>query len=369
VVEGLSHTLTELGHEVHVVTCEMPGSPVEESDNGVFVHRVRIETPTPSFHTWVMMMNHYFAKRAGRLVRESGEFDIVHVHDWLVLPSGAEFKTFTGTKMVSTLHSLEFRRSSGIYTPESQMVNSLEWWITYESAIIIVCSNSMRIDTRNQFRLPVDKIRVIPIGIEANKYDGVQVNKYLVRERYGVKPGEKIILFIGRLTHQKGCEFLIRSIPYVSRYFDVKLLIVGDGYQRDELEQVAVTSGASNKVQFIGYLRDSELNQLLLSSDVMVVPSIYEPFGVVALEAMAARLPIVASNIDGLAEIVRHEENGIMVFPKDSSSIAWGISRIFSDPVNTKRLVENARRDVEWRFSWISVSNLTLKAYDEALKI
>ena len=368
VLEGLSRTLTELGHEVHVITCEMPGSPLEENDRGVFVHRVRIETPTPSFHTWVMMMNHYFAKRAGRLERETGKFDIVHVHDWLVLPAGAEFKTFTGATLVSTLHSLEFKRSSGINTPESQMVNSLEWWITYESAIVIVCSTAMRNDTRTQFHVPDDKIRVIPIGIESNKFDGIQVNKYLVRERYGVKPGEKIVLFIGRLTHQKGCEYLIRSIAYVSRYFEVKLLIVGDGYQRTELEQIALDSGTSDKVRFIGYLRDSELNELLLSSDVMVVPSIYEPFGVVALEAMAAGLPIVASNVDGLAEIIKHEENGILVFPKDSSSIAWGISRILSDPDNTRRLVKNARKDILSRFSWISVSKSTLNAYDDALK-
>src|SRR5579864_2837399 len=200
VVEGLSRSLTQIGHEVHVITTEMPGSPLEESDKGVFVHRVPIETPTPTFHTWVMMMNHYFSKRAGRLVRETGNFDIIHVHDWLVLPSGAEIKTFLSTALVSTLHSLEFKRSSGINTPESKMVDSLEWWATYESAIIIVCSSSMRYDSRNQFHLPDDKIRVIPIGIDSNKFSDIQVNKHLVREKYGVNPGEKVVLFVGRLT-------------------------------------------------------------------------------------------------------------------------------------------------------------------------
>ena len=367
VVEGLSRSLTQMGNEVHVITTEMPGSPLEESDKGVFVHRVPIETPTPTFQTWVMMMNHYFSKRAGRLAKETGAFDIVHVHDWLVLPSGAEFKTFLGTTMVSTLHSLEFRRSLGINTPESKMVDSLEWWATYESAIIIVCSNSMRYDSRTQFHFPDDKIRVIPIGIDSAKFAGIQVNKHSVRESYGVKPGEKIVLFVGRLTHQKGCEFLIQAIPYVSRFFDVKLLVIGDGYQRNELESVVAKSGIASKVRFLGYLNDSDLNQLILSSDVMVVPSIYEPFGVVALEGMAAKLPIVASNIDGLAEIIRHEENGILVFPKDSSSIAWGISRIFADPKNAERLVENAWKDIESRFSWKAISEMTVRAYLDAL--
>ncbi|MDA4130895.1 MAG: glycosyltransferase family 4 protein [Thaumarchaeota archaeon] len=368
VVEGLSRSLTEQGHEVHVITNEMPGSLLEESDRGVFVHRVRIETPTPTFHTWVMMMNHYFSKRAGRLAKETGKFDIVHVHDWLVLPSGAEFKTFLGTSLVSTLHSLEFRRSSGISTPESKMVDSLEWWITYESAIVIVCSTSMKYDSRKQFQLPEDKIRVIPIGIDSNKFEGLQPNRHLVRERHGVNPGEKVILFVGRLTEQKGCEFLIRAIPFVARFSEVRLLIVGDGYLRGELELIAAKSGAAGKITFVGYLNDHDLSELLLSSDVMVIPSIYEPFGVVALEAMAANLPIVASNIDGLAEIIRHEENGILVFPKDSSSIAWGISRILSDPKNTQRLIDNARKDVEVRFSWDSVSKQTVQAYRDALK-
>jgi len=314
-------------------------------------------------------MNHYFAKRAGILARETGKFDIVHVHDWLVLPSGAEFKTFLDTTLVSTLHSLEFRRSGGINTPESKMVDSLEWWVTYESTIVIVCSLSMKYDSRKQFQLPEDKLRVIPIGIDSKKFEGLEPNKHLIRERHGVRPGEKVILFVGRLTEQKGCEFLLRAIPYVARFFEVKLLIVGDGYQRAQLEVIAASSGAAGRISFVGYLNDHDLNELMLSSDVMVIPSIYEPFGVVALEAMAAKLPIVASNIDGLAEIVRHEENGLLVFPKDSSSIAWGISRILSDTKNTARLVDNARKDVEVRFSWDSVSKLTVQAYLDALKL
>ncbi len=100
----------------------------------------------------------------------------------------------------------------------------------------------------------------------------------------------------------------------------------------------------------------------------MVIPSVYEPFGVVALEAMAAGLPVVASSVDGLAEVIRHEVNGILVFPRDSSSIAWGISRILSDPNNSKRLIENAAQDIETRFSWKVVAKDTLNAYDEARK-
>ena len=369
VVEGLSRALVGLGHEVHVITNEMPGSPMEEIDRGVRVHRVPIETPTPNFHTWILMMNHYFTKRMGRLKSDGGEFDVVHVHDWLVLPSGVEIKSLLGTTLVSTLHSLEFRRSGGINTPESKMVDSLEWWTTYESAQIIVCSESMKFDTMKEFGVPGDKISVIPIGIDPNKFAGINPERDQTRAKYGVLPDEKLVLFIGRLTNQKGCEYLIRAISYVAKYHNVKLVIIGDGYQRGELETIAANSGVSSRIKFGGFISDMELSKLLLSADVMSIPSVYEPFGVVALEAMAAGVPVVASNVDGLAEIVKHEENGLLVFPRDSSSIAWGISRILSDPDNTARLVRAARIDIETRFSWEAVARRSAKVFQSAITI
>lgn len=363
VVEGLSKGLTRLGIEVHVITNEMPGSPMEQNDEGVHVHRVRIESPAPNFHSWVLLMNHYFAKRAGRLAREVGHFDLVHVHDWLTLPSGAETKSYLGATMVSTLHSLEFRRSGGIITPESKMVDSFEWWITFESAIVIVCSNSMKLDSIRQFNVPDEKVWIIPIGIDPNNLNKAHPDRNIIRSRYGIGQDEKIILFVGRLTSQKGCEYLIRAIPFVARYHNVRLLIAGDGYMRGDLERTAASSGQPWRTKFLGFVPDSELTDLLLCADVMVIPSIYEPFGVVALEAMAAGVPVVASNVDGLAEIIIHEQNGILAFPKDSSSIAWGISRVLSDSTNSLRLVENAKKDLSTKYTWDAVSRLTLRAY------
>ncbi|MCL5066976.1 MAG: glycosyltransferase family 4 protein, partial [Thaumarchaeota archaeon] len=267
--------------------------------------------------------------------------------------------------MVTTLHSLEFRRSGGTNTPESKMIDSLEWWATYESSIVVVCSSSMKSDTKSQFKVPEDKIWVIPIGIEPKRFEH-RPNRDKVRSMYGVTNDQKLVLFVGRLTSQKGCEYMIRALPYVARYHNVKLLVVGDGYMRNELENIASTSGESWRIGFLGFLKDSDLTELLLCSDVMVIPSVYEPFGVVALEGMAAGVPVVASNIDGLAEIIRHEENGVLAFPRDSSSLAWAVSRVLSDSKNTERLVQNARNDVRNRYSWEAVAKLTLQAYQKA---
>lgn len=367
VVEGLSKALTAIGVEVHVITNEMPGSPMEENDQGVFIHRVSISSPAPNFHTWVLLMNHYFAKRAGLLAKEVGPFDIVHAHDWLVLPSTAEAKDFFGCKMVSTLHSLEYKRAGGVTSPEGHMIESFEWWLTYESSVVIVCSDSMKGDTNWKYQVPDEKIWVIPIGLNPTKFLNVHPNRDQVRGRYGVSPSQKLVLFVGRLTHQKGCEYLIRAIPSVAKYYDARLLIVGDGYMRGELEYVAQTTGEPWRIIFTGFLSDAEVVELMLSADVMVIPSVYEPFGVVALEAMAAKLPIVASDVDGLAEIVKHEYTGILVYPRDSSSISWGISRVLSDPGNTQRLVQNAAKELSKQYTWDAVATLTLQAYNKAL--
>ena len=367
VVEGLSKALTRQGAEVHVITNEMPGSPMEEDDEGVHVHRVSISSPAPNFHTWVLLMNHYFAKRAGVLGREVGTFDIVHAHDWLVLPSTAEAKSFFGCTMISTLHSLEYKRAGGVNSPEGLMIESFEWWLTYESSLVIVCSNAMKGDTKQKYTVPDDKIWVVPIGIDPTKFLVSRPNRDRVRDRFGITQSNKLVLFVGRLTHQKGCEYLIRAIPSVSKYYDAKLIVVGDGYMRGELEYVAQTTGEAWRIRFTGFIPDSDVVDLMLSADVMVIPSVYEPFGVVALEAMAAKVPIVASGVDGLAEIVKHEYNGILVYPRDPDSISWGISRILSDPANTQRLLENGRRELSKQYTWDAVASLTLECYKKAL--
>ncbi|MDG6905305.1 MAG: glycosyltransferase family 4 protein [Nitrososphaerota archaeon] len=366
VVEGLSKALVNQSHEVHIITPEMPGTLLEDNDHGVFIHRVPIETPTPTFQAWTMMMNHYFAKRVGRLVKETGDFDIVHAHDWLVLPAAAETKAFCNTCLVSTLHSLEYKRSGGIQTPETSMTESLEWWLTYESSQVTVCSNSMKEDTVTRFRVPESKISIIPIGVNSEKYKNVHPNRDQVRLRYGISSDETMVLFVGRLTRQKGCEYLINAIPQVPRRLNAKLVVVGDGSLRSELETLAVSAGIS-KIMFAGFVSEKELDELYLSSDLLVIPSVYEPFGVVALEAMAAGLPVVASNVDGLGEIIIHDFNGVLAYPRDSSSIAWGITKVLSDENNTRRLIENAKLDIRSRFSWDAVARKTVEIYLKAI--
>lgn len=361
-VEGLSEALVRKGLEVHIVTTDFPGVPYEENVKGVYVHRVPIETPAPDFPTWVLLMNHYLAKRSADIANSIGGFDIIHAHDWLVALSGIEIKHFLNADLITTLHSLEFKRVGAISSPFSRMVDSIEWWSTYESKMIIVCSGSMKGDLIYHFNIPEEKIKIIPNSIDNSKFD-IFVDKSVVRSRYGVCDNERLILFIGRLTSQKGCEYLIRAMHHLPSHLNAKLVIVGDGYMRSDLEREVFSSGLGGKVKFTGFLPDNEVIQLLKSADVLVVPSVYEPFGIVALEGMAAGVPVVVSNVDGLSEIIKHDYNGVHVYPRDPFSIAWGINRVLSDPNYAQWIVKNAKLDINQKYNWDFVASVTTDVY------
>jgi glycosyltransferase involved in cell wall biosynthesis len=365
-VDELSKFLAKKKVDITVITPEVTGATSYELKEGVRVFRVPIQIPAPNFYTWIFLLNHFFSKKIAQLTREEGSFDIIHAHDWMTVPCSCEAKLYTGSNFVLTFHSLEFKRSLGSQTLESRMIESIEWWGSYDSKKIIVCSESMKKDVITRFNVPEHKVTVIPNGIDPSRLD-VAVDVSETRRRYNVFWKEQMILFVGRLTPQKGCEYLIRAMQYVLGKYNAKLVIVGDGPSRGFLEDEARRLGLSGKVIFTGFLPDDEMIKLLKSADVLVVPSVYEPFGIVALEGMAAGTPVVVSDIDGLSEIVKHEVNGIKVFPRDPYSIYWGIDRILSDPSLAESIRRRAREDVEKYFSWSAIAEKTLEVYKDLL--
>ncbi|RLI37612.1 glycosyltransferase family 1 protein, partial [Candidatus Bathyarchaeota archaeon] len=258
-------------------------------------------------------------------------------------------------------------RAQGLHSPDSYLIDGFEWWATYESKRVIVTSNSMKWELQNHFHLPPDKIDVIPNAIDPTKYQK-NFNRELVRGRYGISPNERLVLFIGRLVPQKGVEYLIRAVPLILKeHPEARFVIVGEGWSRDNLERLALSMGYKDRIQFRGFIPDHELINLTLSADVLVVPSTYEPFGIVALEGMAAGVPVVASNIGGLAEIIEHDHTGVLVYPKDPNSIAWGVNRVLSDPGYSRWLTQNAKKRIEEIYSWNVVAKKTLETYETAM--
>jgi glycosyltransferase involved in cell wall biosynthesis len=361
--EGLARALVKQGHEVHIFTLDFPGAPDYEEVDGIRIYRTRSEVGHPNFLTWVLLFNHYIEKRmagAGQLVN----FDVLHVHDWLTAPCSIGFKHFTKKPMVFTAHSTENGRS-GLHIPDSFTIDGLEWWSTYEANKIIVASGSMKGEVCGHFHVPDSKVEIIPNGIDVSKYEG-QVDRGAVRARYGVQPHEKLILCVGRLVPQKGIEYLIHAVPIVARRRpEAKFVIAGDGWYRDHLQWIANTTGHGWRIRFTGFIPDWDLVALTKSADVLVVPSVYEPFGIVALEGMAASVPVVATQVGGLTEFIEHDRTGVLTYSRNPESIAWGIDHVLSNQGHAEWLVKNAREVVQKAYSWEAIARRTGKIYKE----
>ena len=239
--------------------------------------------------------------------------------------------------------------------------------MTYESKRVIVTSNAMKHEVEGHFHLPNEKIDVIPNAIDASKYN-INVNRENVKRRFGIDPGERIVLFVGRLVPQKGVEYLIRAAPQIiNQHPEARIVIVGDGWSKDHLWNLAASIGYKHKITFLGFLPDQDLIELTLSSDVLVVPSIYEPFGIVALEGMAAGIPVVASNAGGLNEIIEHDRTGFLAYRENPNSIAWGVNKILSDSGYASWLVQNAKRKIQEFYSWDAMAKRTIEVYEKAI--
>lgn len=363
--EGLAKALVKMGHSIYVITLDFPGAPQYEEVEGVKIYRTSVELGHPSFIAWVFIFNHFMEKRIAMLSRDV-KFDMIHIHDWLVALSGIAAKHYLKTPLVLTLHSTEVGRAFSLNNPDSYLIDGIEWWATYESKRVIVTSNSMKREVEEHFHLPQSKIDVIPNAIDASKYD-VKVDRGAVKRRYGIAPDDRVVLFVGRLVPQKGVEYLIKATSkIVSNHPNTRIVIVGDGWLKEHLWSLTLLNEYNHKISFLGFLSDSELIELTLSSDVLVVPSTYEPFGIVALEGMAAGVPVVASNVGGLAEIIEHDRTGVLVYAGDPNSIAWGVNKILSDSNYARWLVENAKKKIREMYSWDAVARRTVEAYEKS---
>ncbi len=361
--EGLAKALTNQGHEVHVFTLDFPGAPDYEELGGIRIYRTRSEVGHPNFLTWVLLFNHFIEKRIADVTRLV-EFDVIHVHDWLTAPASIGFKHLSKKPLVFTAHSTEHGRS-GLHIPDSFTIDGLEWWSTYEANKVIVTSGAMKGEVCGHFHLSDNKVEIIPNGIDSRRYEG-SVDKGAVRARYGIQPHERLILCVGRLVPQKGIEYLLHAVPIVARRRpEAKFIIVGDGWYRDHLEWVANTTGHRWRITFTGFIPDGDLMALTKSADVLVVPSVYEPFGIVALEGMAAGVPVVASQVGGLTEFIEHDRTGVLTYSRNPESIAWGIDHVLSNPGHAEWLVKNAREVVQKAYTWEAIAKRTVKVYKE----
>ncbi|MCA1831921.1 MAG: glycosyltransferase family 4 protein, partial [Actinomycetota bacterium] len=296
-VYRLSTALAEAGHDVHVVSRDHPDAPQQEDLDGVHVVRVGEFPPLVPFKDlfpWVLSFNVGVQQEASRLLMEE-QFDIIHAHDWLVAYATAAVKDLFGVPVVSTIHATEFGRHQG-YLPGklNKLIHQVEWWLTYESRRTITCSKYMHDQVRDIFQLPTDKMDVIPNGVDLEAFsspDGVEE----LRARH-VKGKEKLIVFAGRLEYEKGVQTVLDALPRVRKDVPVRFLIAGVGTHEKQLRAHVRRLKLGRQVEFLGFVPEEELHTYIAAADLAVVPSLYEPFGMVALETMASGTPCIAAD-------------------------------------------------------------------------
>ena len=367
VVHDLSKRLIKDGHEVTVVTYRDGDVPEFEDDKGVKVYRVdNYMINSNNFIDWVLQLNFNMVTKVNQIIAEQGTFDVIHAHDWLVANAAKVIKSSYDLPLVSTIHATESGRNSGIHDETQKYINDTEWMLTYESSEVIVNSNYMKGELQRLFGLPFEKINVVPNGVNLTLFNSVE-RDYNFRRRFAMD-NEKIILFMGRLVNEKGVQHLISAMPKILRgYHDTKLVIAGKGAMINELKAQVEALGISQKVYFAGYLSGKDVAKMYKSADISVFPSTYEPFGIVALEAMLAENPVVVSDIGGLNEIVSHRENGMKTYAGNPNSIADSILELLYDHQLCANIVKKAKAKVRNEYNWNKIAQDTHFTYQKAI--
>lgn len=369
-VYELSPELVNLGLEVHVVTKATPDAPDEEIEpSGVHVHRVHLDAEPKDFVHEIQLLNKATDLRVRQLLedwRPGGEPTVFHAHDWLSLDSARALKYEYQLPMIATIHATEHGRKGGhIHGELSRYIHEQEYWLTYEAWRIIVCSHFMRGEVHRIFDAPLDKIDVVYNGINPKKFEfpWSDEEKAEWRGRLAL-PNEKIVMYVGRFVREKGIHVLLNAASAVlAEEPNTKFVIVGGGH-RESMEKFVRWYGLRDKVLFTGFMANRSLQQLYRCADVAVFPSLYEPFGIVALEAMAAGAAVVSSEAGGLKEVVLHDQTGTTTYTDNPGSLAWGILRVLRDHRRADRLKHNAKLRLYTDFDWGQLAKQTLAVYE-----
>ena len=387
--EYITREFVSLGNDVTVFTLNPGNLKTREIVKGVEVHRPLIADASNVFPMFVIddlkkwgtnirLFNDIFiynilsaTKFINSMLKKEGcDYDLVCVHDWLSSIAGVMVKNETKVPVVFHVHSTEWGRSGG---QGSEVVSHLEWSTAQRVDRIITVSHAMQEDLIRH-GWPKSKINVVWNGVDPERYSPKNRKSEeveAIRKKYGIKPDENMILFLGRLTWVKGVTNLVQAMPMILEdYPNTKLVILGKGEQQNDIIETANRLGINGKVTCkFDFVPEKERILHYAAADVCIFPSTYEPFGIVSLEAMSMAKPIVvgAQGVVGFREQVvpfGPDQNGVHVNGGNSADIAWGIKEVLSDPERAKQWGENGRKRVLQYFTWRKAAEQTLRIYE-----
>jgi glycogen(starch) synthase len=363
-VRKLSEQLVVAGVEVDVVT--RGGGRLSESEerHGVTVHRVREpDFPKDDLDAFIAWVEHMNADMLATALDLAGSFDLVHSHDWLVADAGKALARRFGVPWLVTVHATEYGRHQGWVDKHPQShIHAVERRMVRSADRVITCSHYMRGHVGDVFGVPAGRVTAIPNGIDPTDLQPVEDLPRL-RAQFAA-PDEKLVLMVGRLVYEKGFHLALDAMPrLIERLGGVRFLVAGSGTAESELKDQAARLGLMDHGSFVGWTGDDVLHSLYRVADLCVVPSLYEPFGLVALEAMASGCPCIVAATGGLREVVPGGRRvGLRFRARDSRALARMAEQLLSDDALRDRLVAEAG---EWvlRFDWADVARQTAELY------
>ncbi len=355
-VDGLSHALAGTGCDVVLATLAQPGSPADAVVGGVRVLRARTDLPwlpDDELVTRVASANHHLVKLSARL----GDWtpDVIHAHDWQVAWAADTLAELHGARLTATFHSTERGRHGGRVPPgEPSTVHAVESWLAHRARDVIASSRFMLREVISGFELRPECAHLIPNGIDPAWWST------------GEEPGNRapLVFTWGRVQYEKGFQVLASAMRALrSRVPGIECVIGGRGSYLPDLQSQIDVEGVNDIVQLPGYLADDELRDAVHRAGCVVIPSLYEPFGIVALEALAGGAPLIVAETGGLAELVDGTGAGLLFEPGNAAHLASCIELVLTD----RDLADDMRRRgaqlLAERYSWDAIAAATSAVY------
>ena len=357
-VDGLSKSLAKDGHDVCIFTLAAPGIVEDQILAGVRIIRADVDLPwLPENDAvgFVSSGNHHITALLAQL--DDWRPDVVHAHDWRSAWAGHTLATLCAVPLVTTFHSTARGRHGGnVPDGDPASIHSVESWIANVSQRVICCSRFMQREVIDGFELMPDHVQLIPNGVDVDVWAPI-----------GDQYRSRLVLAWGRVQYEKGFQVLAQAIGRLrGRVPGIRCVIAGRGPYLPELQSQVDIEGVSDLVHLAGYVTDEELRSLLHEAGCVVIPSLYEPFGIVALESLAANAPTIVARTGGLAEIMEDTEASLMFDPGNAKELATRIERVLMNSHVSQNMQAQGAEILHSRFSWDAIARSTVSAYETA---
>ena len=291
---------------------------------------------------------------AAEKIAEEEDFDIIHCHDWMTFGAGIRAKKKKNKPLVLHVHATEHDRTGGHQV--NQHVYDLERHGMHKADKVIAVSNFTKTKIMDHYGLPSEKIRVV--------HNAVDFSQHYYDEDFGIKKTDKIVLFLGRITLQKGPDYFVQAAKKVLGHEkNVKFVIAGSGDMEPFIIEKAAELGIADKVLFAGFLNNDDVERAYKMADIYVMPSVSEPFGITALEAMKYKTPSIVSKQSGVSEVIRH---CLKVDFWDVDEMSSKIIALLRYKPLHETLKEDGYFEVK-RFSWDTPAEKCIQVYNELI--